>query len=78
MELRGGGDIWRIFGEAFGHPDFPAGDTVCPSSPVSFDETTDNFTTASGRVYHIVSYQDKNNFVEQILKDVGNRGYEVH
>lgn len=79
MELRGGGDVWRIAGEAEGHPDVSLGNTVFPSTPTFFDEINDTFVTASGREYHIVSYQwKKEEFVKQILKDIKNQGFEVH
>ena len=65
-------DVWRIHGKVEGKP-------ICPSSPIDFDEITDTFKTVSGSVYHILSYGcDREMFIEQIRKDIANKGYERH
>ena len=72
VEMGCGLDIWRIHGEVDGR-------LRCPSSPVSFDEEDDEFTTASGNQYKIMNYADdfgKAKFVEQIKKDIANKGFE--
>ncbi len=76
MELRGGGDIWRLCGDCPAHP--TAKGYVWPSSPVSFDEVNDMLVTTSGRKYKVISYINKEKVVEQIKKDIANQGYEVH
>ena len=77
MELRGGGDVWRLYGKCPEHPNSSHGD-ICPSTPTSFDEANDVLTTASGRKYKVVSYWDRTKVVEQIKKDIANGGYDVH
>lgn len=76
MELRGGGDVWRLEGKAYGHPRIPDGDIVHPSSPVALQD--DVLTTASGQQYRIMSYENRDKVVEQINQDIKNGGYEVH
>ena len=79
MELCGGAknDIWRLVGEVEDHPNFPPGDTVKPSVPVSFDRENLVFKTHSGREYLIVSYKDSS-VLDQIEKDVLVGNYERH
>lgn len=78
-ELSCGGDPWRIYGRVFGHEDIKDGTYMYPSTPKSFDETTLIFTTASGRLYKIMSFHmDKDKFIEQIKKDILNGGFEIH
>ena len=55
MELRGGGDIWRLKGRVVNHPDFPDYANISPSAPVEFDEVTNIMKTASGNTYKIIS-----------------------
>ena len=79
MFLRGGGDIWSVSGNVHNHPSFKQGEFIYPSCPVKFDSTTDTFITKSGKEYHIMSYRDsKEKFVEQVVKDIKNGGYEIH
>jgi hypothetical protein len=78
MELGCNLDIWRLRGNAINHPDFSNGHSVGPSTPVEFDEATDIMKTASGKTYKIMSYINKASVVDQIKKDILNKGYEVH
>lgn len=79
MEIRGGGDIWRIHGEAENHPDIPSGRVVLPTNPKSYDRITKRFVTNSGRVYEIISFGQKEaDFTTQIEKDIANGGFEYH
>jgi hypothetical protein len=78
MEIRGGGDIWRIVGLCPEHPKSNEQGEVCPSSPVAFDEETMIMTTYSGSKYKLVSFISKENFLEQLREDVKRIGYEVH
>jgi hypothetical protein len=78
MELGCGSDVWRLYGNAYGHPKFPDGRGVFVSLPQSFDEITDEMTTISGSHYKINSYIDREKVIEQIKKDIISNGYEVH
>lgn len=79
MHMRGGGDVWRIFGQVYNHPSFPNGSDYSPSSPESFDEATMIVTSASGKSYKIMTIAGpREKFIEQLKKDVLNKGYEVH
>lgn len=81
MEIRGGGDIWRIVGEIYNHPNFVDGTVVWPSCPVEYvDDLIPKFMTGSGYVYEIHSFAENWNgekFKEQIIKDIES-GYEIH
>jgi hypothetical protein len=73
MELRGGGDVWRPFGNT------PTMGQRYLSTPVEFDEDNDILTTASGSVYKIQSYAvNREEVIAQIKKDIANGGCEVH
>jgi len=79
MEIRGGGDIWRIIGKAQNHPAVGVGEYVLPTNPKSYDPKTLRFTTNTGRVYEIVSFAEPEiKFEKQILKDIEKGGYEIH
>lgn len=81
MELRGGGDIWRIHGRVYGHPRFKDGDAYSPSGPVAFDEATMVVTSFSGKQYKICSFashQKPEVFIAQLKKDIENGYFEVH
>jgi hypothetical protein len=79
MQFRGQGDIWRICGDCFEHPNANENGQICPSTPVEFDEVNLIFKTASGREYKILSFgMDKQKFIDQIKKDVEAKGYEIH
>ena len=81
MEMRGGGDIWRIIAKAQNHPAVNPGEYVLPTNPKSYNKNTKRFTTNSGRVYEIVSFaqdQSEEKFEQQILKDIEKGGYEIH
>jgi hypothetical protein len=81
MKLRAGGDVWCIHGNVYGHPDIPDGDLACPSTPISFDEPSLTFKTASGKEYKIETFADeieKDKFLAQVKKDIDKGGYEVH
>ncbi len=79
MEMGCGSDSWRLYGVAIGHPQIKDGDIVMTSSPVSFDENGDILTTASGRVYKIVSYLDsRDKTIGQIKEDIKKGGFELH
>lgn len=79
MQLRGGGDIWSLYGQVYGHPNFPPGHHTHLSSPLTFDPETDELDTCSGSRYIIKSYEgDKQKVVDQIKTDIANGGYEVH
>lgn len=78
MQLRGGGDIWRLNGRVFNHPKFENGAYIQPSAPVSFDEDTETFKTASGNSYRIMSYIGNSEAIrKQIREDVARGGYEI-
>lgn len=78
MEFCGGGDSWRIMGDAINHPVF--GDSeVQPSTPISCDKENKTFTTASGKVYHVTSFSMKEeDFWKQVEQDIDKGGYEIH
>lgn len=85
MELGAGGDIWRLQGDCPNHP-FVKG-RIQPSTPINFNEENLTFTTASGRHYKIMSFAgnklmsfagNKQEIIDQIKKDIENKGYEVH
>ena len=78
MELGCGSDVWRLQGNVFGHPKFDDGKAVFVSTPVEFNEETNELTTASGRQYVIQSYVERVKTIEQIKKDIEKKGYEVH
>lgn len=79
MEIAGGGDLWRIHGKVENHPNVASGAMIMPSSPVEYDPETKRFKTISGRVYQIESFGElESKFVEQIQKDIAEKGYEVH
>ncbi len=79
MELRAGGDVWRIIGKAQNHPVVESGGYILPTNPKSYDPKTLRFTTNSGRLYEIVSFaQPEITFEKQILKDIEKGGYEIH
>ena len=81
MELRGGGDIWRIHGKVYGHPRFKDGDDYSPSGPAAFDEANMIVTSFSGKQYKIASFADHQKpeaFIEQLKKDIENGYFEVH
>lgn len=68
-------DAWRLFGKT-DRPGFPDG--VYTSTPAAFDEETDTMTTASGTVYHIVSFAtDKASVVAQIKEDIVRGGFRI-
>lgn len=78
MELRGGGDVWKLVGDAPGHPNAIEG-KICPSTPVSLDKENKIFTTYSGRQYKIMSFGENDaEVLAQIEQDIVNGGYEVH
>jgi hypothetical protein len=78
MELGSGRDTWRLKGYCPNHPRLEPGELM-PSTPVSFDEENETFTTLSGSTYKIVSYDGKKEeVIEQIKKDISNGGYEKH
>lgn len=79
MDMSCGGDTWRLRGEVFNHPRFSDGDIISPSTPISLSPYGENdyqMKTASGSVYIIESPGLK--VLEQIRKDIENKGYEVH
>lgn len=79
MDMGFGRDYWRLGGKAVGHPNFPDWDEVFVSTPVSLDPENLILTTASGRVYKIVSFGGKQEeIIAQIKLDIANRGYEAH
>lgn len=80
MEMRGGGDIWRIYGKVFNHPNIMNGQAYYPSSPISFDETNEIVTSVSGKQYKIMSYggKGKDAFIQQLKKDIERNGFEIH
>lgn len=79
MEMRGGGDIWRIYGAAENHPAVPSMKEVMPTNPVVYDKEKRQFRTRSGRVYEIVSIRgDEEKFIAQLEKDIECGGFEVH
>jgi len=78
MEMGCGYDVWRLGGQISGHPFIEEMKFGYISCPVSFDESTDELVTKSGRQYKIISYRDRNKTIEQIKKDIANGGYEAH
>ncbi len=78
MNLGCGSDIWRLSGKVYGHPNFQDGSFVFVSTPTTFNEATNEMTTASGRQYVIQSYVDRAKVIEQIKEDIANKGYELH
>lgn len=77
VEMGCGLDMWRPCGHVLNHPNFPDGHFVYTSTPVELDEQNLKFTTASGRVYQIVSFSDdQTKVLDQIKKDIANKGSE--
>lgn len=79
MDMSCGGDTWRLRGEVYFHPRFEDGSNISPATPVSLTNLGDGdyqMMTASGSVY--ILENPSNDVVEQIRKDIENKGYEVH
>jgi hypothetical protein len=73
MDLGCNLDIWRIFGID------EQGESICPSVPVSCNQSEESFTTASGSVYKICSYeQNKDVFFEHLKNSIEHNGFERH
>lgn len=70
------GDTWMLYGQVWGHPRFPDGDSVHISTPVSYDKETKLLSTVSGRTYRLIEPSAK---VEQEIVEVIERGgYSTH
>lgn len=68
-------DIWRLYGQVYGHPGYRDGSFICPSTPVHLDEERMLITTASGRVYELGNCNgDVNEHLQYIRDDIANRG----
>jgi hypothetical protein len=77
MEMGCGIDTWRITGECPEHPKAKAesGYLIFPSSPKEYDPETNIMKTYSGRVYEIVSYENKEKFVTEIQECLSYGGF---
>jgi len=77
MFMRGGGDVWGIFGSC---PERMKGRFMI-STPISFNKD-DMVIESHNSIYHIKSWSPNSNYIkdrfwEQVAKDIVN-GYEVH
>lgn len=79
MDMGIGGDLWKPYGQVYGHPHINDGLHVYTSTPVEFDEVNMIMTTASGRQYKICSFDgEQNKWIDQIKSDILNKGTEVY
>ena len=76
IEFGCGKDTWRIHGNCPERSKSIDNDVVMPSTPKSFDPETNIMLTISGSIYEIVSYENKNRFIEDISKCIENGAYE--
>lgn len=68
VEFGCGSDTWRIVGNCPEHPQANSLDQIMPSTPKSYDPETNIMKTISGSIYEIVSYGNKEKFIEEINK----------
>lgn len=75
MEIRGGGDVWRLYGFVR-----DIGEYRYFSTPVSYDEETQVLKTISGSIYQVASFEreDNSEVLEQLKSDIERGSYEVH
>lgn len=73
-----GRDAWRLTGKSYGHPDFPDGEEMYPSTPIQYDADTRQFTTKSGRTYKLgICDGDEEKELAYLLKDVETGGTQT-
>ena len=71
-----GKDTWRIHGNCPERSKSIDNDVVMPSTPKSYDPETNIMKTISGSTYEIVSYYNKEKFIEEINKCIEKGCFE--
>ena len=61
VNMSAGGDYLSVSGRVFGHPNFPHGHHICPSTFKSIDRKTRIATTVSGKQYHLGEFLPNGN-----------------